>query len=272
MCQLGRSFGTRHPSTLYLLGNFAHSKYEMDELWISLRIYKWLLVSRSGILGINHPATTGAMMGISRALVRKMPERGLDGKGLLDLCPTALHYAIGAYERRLRGQGEDSLHGRNALIVLNEAKCACFHQIQYWKTQANGPGLSTYSDELKNPKEALDWFRVIKPMLPPPQPLVSLERPETRNTDYDSTLQGICCFSNVQNSLEELIFDPYFHTGCRKKYFTDFVTGVQEVWQKVSNHPNLSYDSATYVQMSAAIALYRVYTMGQPREHSDAGR
>ncbi|KAK4206916.1 hypothetical protein QBC37DRAFT_107221 [Rhypophila decipiens] len=274
MCQLGRSFGTRHPSTVYWLGNFAHSKYEMDELWLSLRIYKWLFVSRSGILGINHPATTGAMMGISRAPVRKMPERGLEGKGLHDVCPTALHYAMGAYERSLlRGQGEDGLRGRNALTVLNEVKCAWFHQIQYWKTQANGPGLSTYSDELKSPKDALDWFIVIKPILPPPQPLVSLERPETRNTDYHSTLQGIYGFSNVQNSLKELIIDPQFHTGCAKNYyFTGFVTGVQELGHKVSNHPNLSYDSATCVQMSAAIALYRVYTMGQPREHSDAGR
>lgn len=174
LCRAMKVLPHRHPRVLEIAGNYAFflvreaasdksydewphtDPFQMPELW-----YQWLLEARTQVLGSNHPATAGAMMGLGMALAYKnrgaspIPEPSylpwqMSKKQLSDLsfkkdhseCDNAILYLIAACNIRSRALGYDDSLSENAMRILVEVS-------------AMPRCISTYPLALE---EAIEWF------------------------------------------------------------------------------------------------------------------
>ncbi|KAI1452647.1 hypothetical protein F4805DRAFT_23210 [Annulohypoxylon moriforme] len=67
--QAMNKYSHRHPRVLHIAGDYAHALYEHDCFFNAENWFLWLLDSRRDVLGGDHPATMGALMGLGKVLV-----------------------------------------------------------------------------------------------------------------------------------------------------------------------------------------------------------
>ncbi|OTB05501.1 hypothetical protein M426DRAFT_21816 [Hypoxylon sp. CI-4A] len=124
LCHSLDSFPIKHPRVLEVFGNYAHAKYatrqfEGDEG--SLVLYRWLLASRTQVLGPYHPATAGAMMGLGLSLVHQDQKR----------CDEGISYILDAYYKRLHILGYHDVLTENAFarLMSTAGQCHISHEL-----------------------------------------------------------------------------------------------------------------------------------------------
>ena len=116
ICHAGRSYPWKHPRVLEMLGNFAYSVYfSHPDSTDAVPYCRLLWATRAQVLGFNHPATAGALLGIAFSLKHDNEKDSRE----------AVAKAIAACKIRIGLLGFHDVLSRNAIRILGEVADDC---------------------------------------------------------------------------------------------------------------------------------------------------
>ncbi|KAK7424847.1 hypothetical protein QQZ08_008477 [Neonectria magnoliae] len=124
LCHALKQFPAKHPRILEIIGNYAISLTGSKNQNNSMAWNVWLTAARTQVLGSEHPATAGALIGLG-VISRKW-----------DACQESLSFMVQACERRIRALGYDDILTHNAIGFFAEEANGC---------NANGEGVNWFS-------------------------------------------------------------------------------------------------------------------------------
>ncbi|KAH8756663.1 hypothetical protein F5883DRAFT_569006 [Diaporthe sp. PMI_573] len=110
VCEAQRLHSSSHPVVLDLLGDYADALQNNHQYDAAYTCYKWLLEARTKILGLNHPGTSAAMLGLGRASSDCSERTGL---------------LTAAASLRVKNLGREDPRTRDAIYELSKALCGC---------------------------------------------------------------------------------------------------------------------------------------------------
>lgn len=142
----------KHLRVLTILGDYAFALWNDAEKASALKLYMWLYDARKQVYGKNHPATTGALLGIGLCL---------------SSCEQSFDYLRTAAEMRERIHGLEDTFTQNAYQQLQDRLnyCAEFEAHENWIVEWNLKTLRAHVTADEPAVKALELLRIAPEMV-----------------------------------------------------------------------------------------------------------
>jgi hypothetical protein len=112
-----------HPSSLAVKGDLALMNLAQGDKGLALSDYEWLLQARTRVLGRNHVATAGAMLGVGRILKSQAPRGPSIKEGSYERALELLHEALIIQESLV---GAEDVLTRNVFDEMIDLPCGLY--------------------------------------------------------------------------------------------------------------------------------------------------